>query len=144
MAIADENVLVANAHRRLLRAPNSRRHRRWLSLPFDAVECPLWVKSGHCNGSAEWLLYPQKRTLNERVEMSALCHKRTSPNAAASLRADHEPDAVCFDVAELHGERESGEFELDALAYAGAAPNSGRGDRSHAAAVLQDVDPAFG
>jgi len=40
--------------------------------------CPLWVKSGHRGTSGQCLLYPQKRTLVERVGMSALCQKRTS------------------------------------------------------------------
>src|SRR5215831_18506641 len=40
--------------------------------------CPLWVKSGHCGAATRCPLYPQKRTLIERVVMSALCHKRTS------------------------------------------------------------------
>ena len=39
--------------------------------------CPLWVISGHRKGSAECPLYPQKRTLIERVRMCALCQKRT-------------------------------------------------------------------
>src|SRR5262249_42990887 len=60
-----------------------------------------------------------------------------------SLAADHEPDAVRFDVAELHGERHSGEFELDALAHAVAALDAGRGERLHAPPVLHDVDPAL-
>jgi len=34
-------------------------------------------KGGHRDGSAECPLYPQKRTLVERLGMSALCHKRT-------------------------------------------------------------------
>src|SRR6516164_5573306 len=38
---------------------------------------PLWVKSGHRIRSASCPLYPQKRTLIERVRMSALCQKRT-------------------------------------------------------------------
>jgi hypothetical protein len=40
--------------------------------------CPLWVKSGHCAVWNPCPLYPQKRTLVVRVEMSALCQKRTS------------------------------------------------------------------
>jgi hypothetical protein len=39
--------------------------------------CPLWVKSGHDAPQIQCPLYPQKRTLVERVGMSALCHKRT-------------------------------------------------------------------
>src|SRR5215831_11241548 len=43
-------------------------------------ECPLWVKSRHRGTSDQCPLYPQKRTLIERVGMSALCQKRTSLN----------------------------------------------------------------
>src|SRR5262249_33901335 len=39
--------------------------------------CPLWVKSAHRGAYNQCLLYPQKRTLIERVGMSALCQKRT-------------------------------------------------------------------
>src|SRR5215469_8526688 len=39
--------------------------------------CPLWVKSRHRKGSAGCPLYPQKRTLIERVRMSALCQEQT-------------------------------------------------------------------
>jgi hypothetical protein len=42
------------------------------------TKCPLWVKSRHDDLGSRRLLYPQKRTLVERVGMSALCHKRTS------------------------------------------------------------------
>jgi hypothetical protein len=37
------------------------------------TKCPLWVKSGHCAVSGRCPLCPQKRTLIERVGMSALC-----------------------------------------------------------------------
>src|SRR5262249_37666111 len=40
--------------------------------------CPFWVKSRHRIESASCPLCPQKRTLVERVGMSALCQKRTS------------------------------------------------------------------
>src|SRR5215469_8195234 len=40
-------------------------------------ECPLWVKSRHRSTTGSCPLYPQKRTLVERVGMSALCQKRT-------------------------------------------------------------------
>src|SRR5215469_11431279 len=43
-----------------------------------ATQCPLWVKSGRSLMIDACLLYPQKRTLLERVRMSALCQKRTS------------------------------------------------------------------
>ena len=45
--------------------------------PWKARSCPLWVISGHCDGSIECPLYPQKGTLVECVGMSALCQKRT-------------------------------------------------------------------
>src|SRR6516162_3412784 len=41
-------------------------------------QCPLWVKSRHSAQGTRCPLYPQKRTLIERVGMSALCQKRTS------------------------------------------------------------------
>src|SRR5262249_9209971 len=44
---------------------------------FCTGQCPLWVKSGHRTRSVSCPLYPQKRTLVERVGMSALCQKRT-------------------------------------------------------------------
>src|SRR5215472_10560943 len=42
--------------------------------------CPLWVKSGHSLTFGRCLLYRQKRTLIERVGMSALCHVWTAPS----------------------------------------------------------------
>src|SRR5215471_14230327 len=42
------------------------------------TRCPLWVNSGHRNQSAQCPLHPQKRTLDERIVMSALCQKQTS------------------------------------------------------------------
>jgi hypothetical protein len=39
--------------------------------------CPLWVKSRHQSRFGQCPLYPQKRTLVERVGMSALCQKQT-------------------------------------------------------------------
>src|SRR5215469_5941832 len=41
------------------------------------------VKSGHRDKLKECPLYPQRRTLELGRGMSALCQKRTSPNAAA-------------------------------------------------------------
>ena len=43
----------------------------------QALDFRFRVKSGHCAVSGRCLLYPQKRTLIERVRMSALCQKRT-------------------------------------------------------------------
>jgi hypothetical protein len=42
---------------------------------LSGSQCPLWVKSGHGDNAAGCPLYPQKRTLMERAEMSALGHK---------------------------------------------------------------------
>jgi hypothetical protein len=50
-----------------------------------ARPCPLWVKSGHRIRSAPCLLYPRKRTLDNVIGMSALCHKRTSRHAQACV-----------------------------------------------------------
>ena len=52
------------------------RRRRGPLLSFGC-RCPLWVKNRHGNQLAQCPLYPQKRTLVERVRMSALCQKRT-------------------------------------------------------------------
>ena len=41
------------------------------------MQCPLWVKSRHTGRSEQCPLYPQERTLVERIVMSALCQKRT-------------------------------------------------------------------
>jgi hypothetical protein len=38
---------------------------------------PLWVIGSHCDLHKACPLYPQKRTLVERVVMSALCQKQT-------------------------------------------------------------------
>src|SRR6516162_4324652 len=43
----------------------------------SARSYPLWVISGHCRLSGRCPLYPQKRTLVERIGMSAKCQKRT-------------------------------------------------------------------
>jgi len=48
----------------------------WLEVAQLALG-KLWVKSRHNNRSAQCPLYPQKRTLVERVGMSAKCQKRT-------------------------------------------------------------------
>ena len=41
------------------------------------LRCPLWVKSGHQGTFNPCPLYPQKRTLELSLEMSALCQKQT-------------------------------------------------------------------
>src|SRR6516225_10566847 len=46
--------------------------------------CPLWVKSRHHGVSNQCPLYPQKRTLRQRKQMSALCQKQTFCAAANS------------------------------------------------------------
>jgi hypothetical protein len=76
------------------------------------TKCPLWVISGHRALKSRCLLYPQKRTLVERVVMSALCQKRTkciaakSPywitSSAATRRVCSTRDAECL-----------GRFEID-------------------------------
>src|SRR6516164_5522616 len=56
-------------------------HTPWQAMEFAFVFV-MWtvVNSGHCIGSASCPLYPQKRTLIERVGMSALCHVWTAPS----------------------------------------------------------------
>ena len=54
---------------------------RSVSFP-QAIEHPLWVKSGHRSRSAQCPLYPQKRTSRDTLGMSALCHKQTSDRIA--------------------------------------------------------------
>src|SRR6516164_892492 len=44
----------------------------------DARQCPLWVKSRHSLTFGRCPLYPQKRTSELSLAMSALCQKRTS------------------------------------------------------------------
>src|SRR5215467_14192494 len=51
--------------------------------------CPLWVKSRHQRTFRQCPLYPQKRTLVERVVMSALCQKRTHAVQQLRLLLDH-------------------------------------------------------
>src|SRR5262249_53531339 len=51
--------------------------------------CPLWVISGHRGKLKECPLYPQKRTLVERVGMSAFCQKRTSAGYSTSSSASN-------------------------------------------------------
>src|SRR5262249_61584891 len=51
--------------------------------------CPLWVKSRHSAEETRCPLYPQKRTLVERVEMSAKCQKQTFCAAAKPPLFDH-------------------------------------------------------
>src|SRR5262249_60337183 len=46
--------------------------------PESTYECPLWVNNGHQRMSAQCPLYPRKRTLAERIRMSAKCQKQTS------------------------------------------------------------------
>src|SRR5262249_16859166 len=53
------------------------------------TECPLWVKSGHSPVFGRCPLYPQKRTLIERVGMSAMCQKQTlEPPARRPVSAE--------------------------------------------------------
>jgi hypothetical protein len=44
---------------------------------YQSSRCPLWVKSGHEALKSRCPLYPQKRTSNGTLRMSALCQKRT-------------------------------------------------------------------
>jgi|307.fasta_scaffold01940_6 hypothetical protein len=57
-------------------------------LPLAATprRCPLWVKSGHRNRSAECPLYLQEQTLELCRVMSALCQKRTLLKRESPLR----------------------------------------------------------
>jgi 2-hydroxychromene-2-carboxylate isomerase len=48
----------------------------------ETAKFPLGVISGHGDKSAECPLCPRKRTLIERVRMSALCRKQTSSSAS--------------------------------------------------------------
>src|SRR5262249_50496817 len=47
--------------------------------------CPLWVKSRHSAAQRRCPLYPPKRTLLERVEMSAFLPKADSFGAAKRI-----------------------------------------------------------
>ena len=47
------------------------------SIKHRFVRCPLWVISGHGGFNLRCPLYPQKRTLELSLEMSALCQKQT-------------------------------------------------------------------
>jgi len=51
----------------------------------SGCQCPLWVISRHFGVFGQCPLYPQKRTLLERVEMFALCHNRTHAVQQKSL-----------------------------------------------------------
>src|SRR5262249_55923501 len=53
--------------------------------------CPLWVISGHFVKSGRCPLYPQKRTLVERVGMSALCQKQTFKVLGRAARSGERP-----------------------------------------------------
>jgi hypothetical protein len=55
-----------------------------------ALECPLWVISGHCPASASCLLYPRNQTFLSASGMSAKCQKRTSRRRANLVRWCHQ------------------------------------------------------
>ena len=62
----------------------------------QAGSCPLWVKSGHSAVSERCPLYPQKRTFQGTVTMSALCQKQTKCTAVKRAPFDRpvrEPEA---------------------------------------------------
>src|SRR5215469_1447995 len=68
----------SGVHQQCLITPGicDRRNGGWTSFCAATIlttECPLWVKIRHRKGSAECPLHPRKRTLVERVGMSALC-----------------------------------------------------------------------
>src|SRR5262249_25285895 len=75
-------------------------------------ECPLWVKSRHGNRSAQCPLYPQKRTLIERVRMSALCHKRTSVASFDHIVSATEQQRWHVEVHRLGGLEIDDQFKL--------------------------------
>src|SRR5262249_41845220 len=58
------------------------------------MECPLWVRSGHSPTFGRRPLYPQQRTSELSLEISAQCQKRTSDSGSfamfAAIRRDEE------------------------------------------------------
>src|SRR5262245_16366606 len=54
---------------------------------LSTTQCPLWVISGHRSSSNQCPLYPRKRTLIERLGMSALCQKQTFNCYSTNLSA---------------------------------------------------------
>jgi hypothetical protein len=52
-------------------------------------QCPLWVKSRHCISSASCPLYPQKRTLIERVRDVRFVPGADSCNATKRILFDY-------------------------------------------------------
>jgi hypothetical protein len=66
---------------------------------WSGCSCPLWVKSRHRSTSAQCPLYPRKRTLIERLRMSALCQKRTSImlQSAVACRVKRQPRVLLTD-----------------------------------------------
>src|SRR5262249_16643751 len=72
----------------------SRRHSNNITWGIgEAHECPLWVKSRHRSTASQCPLYPRKRTLVERVVMSALCQKQTYA-AQQNALFDHTTPAL--------------------------------------------------
>jgi len=61
--------------------------------------CPLWVNNEHRGTSVQCPLYPQKRTLIERVGMSALCQKQTYAVQQFGQLFDH----LVGELQEMHG-----------------------------------------
>jgi hypothetical protein len=63
-------------------------------------ECLLWVNNGHCAVSGRCPLYPQKRTFDHAIRMSALGQKRT-PALQQKLLAIRSPrrqgQVVCLE-----------------------------------------------
>ena len=102
LAPYDSRVDVVAQHRACHRSPDHSwlRHAKvWLrvvprvALNRAAAQCLLRVKSRHRGNLKECPLYPQKRTLLERLGMSALCQKQThAPQQKAIIRSPRRPE----------------------------------------------------
>src|SRR5580658_10357777 len=61
------------------RIRSKRRRDRRRRTHMDSNVCRFWVKSRHSDPPTGCPLHPEKQTLRAQWEMSAKCHKRTSP-----------------------------------------------------------------
>src|SRR5215469_16537358 len=67
---------VMNSRRLMPASANDKAWYRQKLAHWKGHQCPLYVKSGHFATSGRCPLYSQKRTLIERVRMSASCQTR--------------------------------------------------------------------
>ena len=110
-----------------LKLSKAKRERIAAAMQIAGWQCPLWVKSRHRGPSAQCPLYPQKRTLELSLEMSALCQKETSTAHSITSSAMASTLGGIAETKSLCSRNVDDEFELHwaVLSYASGARLAG-------------------